>query len=82
MRAYLFVDGTNLYAAQYELFGSDKYLNFPEFIKTVEKNLGVKFSKIYFYASYSPQPKKLTKKQNFISKTKRYSIEMSKGLRM
>lgn len=68
MKTYLFVDGTNLYAAQYELFGPDKYLNFPEFIKAVDKNLGVKFSKIYFYASYSPQPKKLTKKQKLYLK--------------
>jgi len=65
---YLFVDGSNLYAGQYELFGPDKYLNFPEFIKAVEKSLGVKFSKIYFYASYSPQPKKLTKKQKLYLK--------------
>lgn len=68
MKACLFIDGTNLYAAQYELFGADKYLDFPEFIKAVEKNLGVKFSKIYFYASYSPQPKKLTKKQKLYLK--------------
>ena len=39
MNTSLFIDGTNLYAAQYELFGLDEYLNFPEFVKEVEKYL-------------------------------------------
>jgi len=63
MKTYLFIDGTNLYAAQYELFGPKKYLDFPKFIKTIEKKLKIKFSKMYFYASYSPKPQKPTKKQ-------------------
>lgn len=63
MKNYLFVDGTNLYASQYELFGPQKYLNFSKFIKEVEKKIKVKFNKIYFYASYSPKPKRLGKKQ-------------------
>lgn len=29
MKTFLFIDGTNLYAAQYELFGPDRYLDFP-----------------------------------------------------
>ena len=37
MKTYLFVDGTNLYASQYELFGPKKYLNFSKFTKEVEK---------------------------------------------
>ena len=63
MKTYLFIDGTNLYASQYELFGPQKYLNFSKFIKEVEKKIKVKFNKIYFYASYSPRPKRLNKKQ-------------------
>lgn len=66
--AYLFIDGTNLYAAQYELFGPKKYLNFSKFIKEVEKKIRVRFNKIYFYASYSPGPKRLTKKRKLYLK--------------
>lgn len=62
-KTYLFVDGTNLYAAQYELFGPENYLNFSEFIDHVQKALSVKFDKIYFYASYSPKPNRPTEKQ-------------------
>ena len=61
MKTFLFIDGTNLYAGQYELFGPKKYLCFPVFVKEIEKQLGIKFSKIHFYASYSPKPKKITK---------------------
>jgi len=61
-KTFLFIDGTNLYAGQYELFGPDRYLNFSKFIKQIENKLRVKFERIYFYASYSPQPKKLTQK--------------------
>lgn len=61
--SYLFIDGSNLYASQYEYFGPKKYLDFPGFIKTLESCLDLKFSKIYFYASYSPHPAKPTKKQ-------------------
>lgn len=61
-KIFLFVDGSNLYAGQYELFGPNKYLSFPHFISQVEKKLKIKFAKIYFYASYSPKPKRLTKK--------------------
>lgn len=63
MKTFLFIDGTNLYSAQYELFGPNKYLYFPKFIKEVEKKLKIKFDKIYFYASYSPQPKNPTFKE-------------------
>jgi len=68
MKAYLFIDGTNLYASQYELFGPQKYLNFSKFIKEIEKKIKVKFNKIYFYASYSPRPKRLTKKRTLYLK--------------
>ncbi|MGB9681177.1 MAG: NYN domain-containing protein [Minisyncoccia bacterium] len=62
------MDGTNLYAAQYELFGPKRYLDFGKFIKEIEKNLKIKFQKIYFYASYSPKPKRPTKKQKLYLK--------------
>ncbi len=58
MSTYLFVDGTNLYAAQYELFGPNKYICFSELIKQTEQKLQLSFTKIYFYASYSPKSKK------------------------
>ena len=63
MKTYLFIDGTNLYAAQYELFGPKKYLDFSKFILEVEKKIGTKFDKIFFYASYTPRKKKITKKE-------------------
>lgn len=62
MKTFLFIDGTNLYAGQYELFGPKRYLNFPKFIQSIQKHLKVKFDEIYFYASYSPKPRRLTKK--------------------
>lgn len=57
-KTYLFVDGTNLYAAQYELFGPNEYLDFGLFIIEIELKLNIKFSKIYFYASYTPRHSK------------------------
>lgn len=68
MKTYLFVDGSNLYAAQYELFGPKKYLNFSILIKELQEKIKVRFDKIYFYASYSPKAKKPTKKQKLYLK--------------
>lgn len=68
MKNYLFIDGSNLYAAQYELFGPKRYLDFSELIKELQKEIKVKFDKIYFYASYSPKPEKPTKKQKLYLK--------------
>ena len=62
IKTYLFIDGSNLYAGQYDLFGPENYLDFSKFIGEVEKRLKVKFYKIFFYASYSPKPKYLTQK--------------------
>ena len=62
MKTYLFIDGTNLYAGQYELFGPKKYLYFPSFIKEIETKLKIDFDKIYFYASYSPRPQRFMRK--------------------
>jgi prepilin-type processing-associated H-X9-DG protein len=45
MSNYLFVDGSNLYAGQYKLFGPDKYLDFGKFVKCVEKKLKIDFNK-------------------------------------
>lgn len=67
-KTYLFIDGTNLYAAQYELFGPKKYLDFSVLIEILEKKIGVKFDKIYFYASYSPKPKKPNEKEKLYLK--------------
>lgn len=60
---FLFVDGSNLYSAQYNLFGPDRYLNFYLFIRLIEKKIHIKFDKILFYGSYTPRKEKITKKQ-------------------
>ena len=68
MKTHLFIDGTNLYAPQYKHFGPKKYLYFPIFINEIEKKLKVKFDRINFYASYSPQPKNPTQKEKLYLK--------------
>lgn len=67
-KTFLFVDGTNLYAGQYELFGPGKYLDFSLFVKEIENKLKISFDKIYFYASYSPKPTNLINKQKLYLK--------------
>lgn len=62
-KTYLFVDGSNLYGSQYALFGPNKLLLFDNLIKQLESQLTIRFSKIFFYASYSPRPLNPTKKQ-------------------
>ena len=64
----LFVDGSNLYGGQYELFGPKKYLDFSKLIKEAEEQTKAKFDQIYFYASYSPRIRKPTKKQELYLK--------------
>ena len=61
-KIYLFVDGSNLYAGQYELFGPKKYLDFGKLIEQIEEKLEIKFSRTHFYASYSPKQTTLTTK--------------------
>lgn len=61
MKNFLFVDGSNLYSGQYQLFGPRKYLDFGKFIEYIENKLKIKFDQIFFYGSYSPKPKKVTK---------------------
>jgi len=75
-KIYLFIDGSNLYAGQYELFGPHRYLSFLDFISQVEKKLKIKFAKIYFYASYSPKPKRLTRKAEQYLKMRLYFINL------
>jgi hypothetical protein len=47
MKTYLFIDGTNLYASQYELFGPQRYLDFSKFIKEIEEKIKVKKERLY-----------------------------------
>lgn len=56
----LYIDGTNLFAGQNELFGPKKYLSFPFLIKEINKL--VKIDHIYFYASYMNKKNHLTPK--------------------
>ena len=67
-RTNLYIDGTNLFAGQYEFFGPKKYLDFSRLIKELQKKIKPKFDKIYFYGSYSPKPEKLTKRQKLYLK--------------
>ena len=80
---YLFVDGSNLYSAQYNLFGPDRYLNFKVFIKQLEKNINIKFDKVFFYGSYTPRKKNLFQIQQkyLINEFKFYqSVKLVKNL--
>ena len=69
---YLFVDGSNLYGSQYELFGPEKYLNFTSFILQLQLSLKTSFTKVYFYASYSPTPSNPTAKQRRYLRNEQY----------
>ncbi len=69
---YLFVDGSNLYGSQYELFGPGKYLHFSDFISQLQFSLNLVFAKIYFYASYSPTPPRPTDKQKRYLRNEQY----------
>ena len=59
-KTYLYIDGTNLFAGQNELFGPKKYISFKQFV--AELNKIIKIDKIYFYASYLPTKGKLASK--------------------
>ena len=56
MSSYLYIDGTNLFAGQNELFGPNKYLSFDYLLKEIRKLL--KIDKIFFYASYMSESNK------------------------
>lgn len=64
----LFVDGSNLYSAQYKLFGPDKYLLFPKFIEQIERMTQRSYRNIFFYASYTPRGEAQTDAQKAFSK--------------
>lgn len=65
---HLFIDGSNLYSAQYTLFGPDEYLDFAKAIVLIEKTIGTTFSHIHFYASYNPRGIKQTEQEKKMSK--------------
>ena len=80
---YLFIDGTNLYSAQFDLFGPNRYLNFSSFIKKIENILKIKFNLIFFYASYTPNKLvfSLIEKQYIINEFKFYqSVKLTNNL--
>ena len=47
---HIYIDGTNLFAGQNELFGPKKHLSFTYLIAEINKK--IKVNKIFFYASY------------------------------
>jgi len=57
-KTFLYIDGTNLFAGQNELFGPKKYLSFKFLVKEISKF--VKIDQVYFYASYMNKSKHLT----------------------
>lgn len=63
-RISLYIDGTNLFAGQYDLFGPKKVLSFQALLADIRKYYSV--SKIYFYASYTPQ-KRSRRPQSFFT---------------
>jgi uncharacterized LabA/DUF88 family protein len=65
---FLFVDGTNLYASQFKIFGPHSHLDFTKLIKELENKLKIIFNQIYFYASYSPRSTSDTKKTKLFLK--------------
>ena len=52
-KTYLYLDGTNLFAGQNELFGPNKYLSFSYLVKEINKLIDI--DNIFFYASYIGQ---------------------------
>jgi len=64
-KANLYIDGTNFFAGQNELFGPKKYLSFRHFI--VELNKIINIDKIHFYASYLPTKGRLASKHKHLA---------------
>lgn len=56
-KTYLYIDGTNLFAGQNELFGPHKHLSFTYLLKEIRKIIQI--DKIFFYASYMNQRNKV-----------------------
>jgi uncharacterized LabA/DUF88 family protein len=80
-RTFLFIDGSNFYAAQYALFGPKKYLHFPSFLTSLKKKFLIVFDRVYFYASYSPIPKKPTEKEKFYLKNEAFFYQNVKKVK-
>lgn len=78
---YLFVDGTNLYASQYSLFGPKAFLDFTLLIEALEERLQCTFDRIYFYASYSPLPMNPTQKEKLYLKNEAFFYRSVKNTR-
>ena len=57
-KTFLYIDGTNLFAGQNELFGPKEYLSFKFLITEINKL--IKVDRIYFYASYMNKKNYLT----------------------
>lgn len=56
-KRFLYIDGTNLFAGQYDLFGPNRVASFRSILGHIRKLFSV--SQIFFYASYTPkQPKR------------------------
>ncbi|MDP3724177.1 MAG: NYN domain-containing protein [bacterium] len=49
-KTYLYIDGTSLFAGQYELFGPKHYLSFSFLLKEIKRLFPIDYT--YFYASY------------------------------
>lgn len=77
---YLFIDGSNLYASQYELFGPSEYLYFPAFLKQIESKLRVVFDRIYFYSSYSPRSQSPTNKEKMYLRNESFFYRSVKSI--
>lgn len=63
MKRVLYIDGSNLYGGQFELFGPSQYLIGEKFFQIVEDKLKVTFDCIYVYGSFSPIPYRPSKKK-------------------
>src|SRR3989344_3706480 len=57
-KTHLYIDGTNLFAGQNELFGPQKYLSFKYLLKEIDKLINI--DQTYFYASYMNRKNRLT----------------------
>lgn len=57
-KTFLYIDGTNLFAGQNELFGPKEYLSFKFLITEINKL--IKVDRVYFYASYMNKKNHLT----------------------
>jgi len=71
-KTFLFIDGSNLYGGQYELFGPKRYIHFSKLIEKLEDNINVSFDEIYFYTSYSPKSKKPTAREKLFLKNEAF----------